>query len=85
MTFDTLRVADARIPVTVVELYLDDCAESFGVAPCTASAAAGGECYNTFSTCQDIANFNNVSKTYRFYQPVSNWPKGEIGYPAIKG
>jgi len=85
MTFDASRQADARIPVTVVELYLDTCAEAFGVAPCTASAAAGGECYNTYATCQDIPNFNNTSKTYRFYQPVSNWPRGQIGFPAING
>jgi len=85
MTFEASRQADARIPVTVVDLYLDDCAEAFGVAPCTASAAAGGECYNTYPQCQDIPNFNNTSKTYRFYQPVSNWPKGQIGFPALKG
>lgn len=85
MTFDTSRIADARIPVTAVELYLDTCAESFGVSPCTASGAAGTECYNTFDTCQDTANFNNTSKTYRFFQPISNWPVGEVGYPCLKG
>lgn len=83
MTFDTERKSDARKPVTTVELLLDTCAESFGVAPCTASGAAGTECYNTFATCQDTANFNNTSKTYRFYEPVSNWPIGETGYPCL--
>lgn len=85
MTYDTSRQADVRVPVTVVELYLDTCAESFGVSPCTASGAAGTECYNTFLTCQDTANFNNTQKTYRFYQPVSNWPIGQIGFPCVKG
>lgn len=83
MTFDTSRIEDARIPVTVVELYLDTCAETFGSAPCTASNTTGKECYNTFATCQDTANFNNTSKTYRFYQPVSNWPIGQTGYPCV--
>jgi len=85
MTYDSSRVMDARIPVSVVELYLDDCAESFGVAPCTASGAAGTECYDTFPSCQDVANFNKVQKTYRFYQPVSNWPVGETGFPCMIG
>jgi len=85
MTYDTTRILDARRPVTVVELYLDTCAESFGVNPCTASGAAGTECYNTFLTCQDTPNYNNTSKTYRFYQPISNWPVGVTGYPCING
>lgn len=85
MTYDTSRVEDARIPVSVLELYLDDCAEVFSVAPCTASGAAGTECYNTFASCQDTPNFNKVQKTYRFYQPVSNWPMGQVGYPCMIG
>lgn len=85
MTYDSSRILDARVPVTVVELYLDTCAEAYGVSPCTASLSAGNECYNTYLTCQDTPNYNNVSKTYRFYQPVSNWPIGQTGYPCIDG
>jgi len=85
MTYDTTRILDARVPITVVELYLDTCANTFSIAPCTASGAAGTECYNTFLTCQDTPNYANVSKTYRFYQPVSNWPIGQTGYPCLKG
>ena len=70
MTYDTTRILDARIPVTVVELFLDTCANTFSIPPCTASGSAGTECYNTFLTCQDTPNYINVSKTYRFYQPV---------------
>lgn len=83
MTYDLARKDDARIPVVVVELYLDTCSNVFGSAPCTASGAAGSECYNTFSTCQDTPNFLKGEKTYRFYQPVTNWPIGENGYPAL--
>ena len=83
MTYDLSRKADARVPVTAVELYLDDCAEAFGASPCTASGNPGTECYNTFATCQDFANFNKSFKTYRFYEPVSNWPIGETGYPCL--
>ena len=84
MTYSTSRKADARIPVTVVELYLDTCANVYGSAPCTASGAVGSECYNTFGTCQDTANFVKGEKTYRFYQAVSNWPKGIVGYECLK-
>jgi len=52
---------------------------------CTATSGAGGECYNTFATCQDTPNYTKTLKTYRLYQPVSNWPIGQAGYPAIKG
>lgn len=83
MTYDTSRIDDLRIPETVVELYLDDCAEEFSVSPCTASGSI--KCYNTYESCQDKPNFNQVSKTYRLYQPVSNWPIGETGYPCIIG
>jgi hypothetical protein len=85
MTYDTTRILDARVPVTVVELFLDTCANTFSIPPCTASGPAGTECYNTFLTCQDTPNYNNISKTYRFYQPVGNWPIGQTGYPCIKG
>jgi len=85
MTYDTKRIEDGRIPVTVVELDLDTCAEVYGVAPCTASGSAGSECYNTYKTCQDVANYNKTTKTYRFYQPISSWPIGQVGYPCIKG
>lgn len=52
---------------------------------CTAAGASGEECYNTFATCQDDTNYTKHLRTYRFYQPVSNWPKGYNGYPAIEG
>jgi len=66
MTYDTSRIDDKRIPVTVCELTLDFCANTYGVAPCTASGAVGTECYNTYETCQDIPNYIKTTKTYRF-------------------
>lgn len=85
MTYDTSRIDDSRQPITVLELYLDDCANTYGSTPCTAALAAGSECFNTYNTCQDTANYDKTSKTYRFYQPVNNWPVGELGYPCIDG
>ncbi len=55
----------------VVELEVDSCANTFSVSPCTASAPAGEECFNTFGTCQDTPNFNRITKTFRFGENLS--------------
>ena len=49
------------------------------------TGTVGIECYNTYKTCEDIPNYTKHFKNYRFYQPVSNWPIGETGYPCLKG
>lgn len=46
-----------REPVQIVEILQPICANVYGSAPCTATSAAGGECFNTRFTCQDPANF----------------------------
>lgn len=53
----TDETTSGREPVTIVRIDQPLCGNAFGVAPCTASAAAGGECFNTYSTCQDTANY----------------------------
>ena len=58
MSFETEKSKLGKIPVTVVEVDLDKCVNTYGVLPCTASAAAGGECFNTRATCQDAANYD---------------------------
>lgn len=47
-----------RRPVMTCTLVLDKCANTFGSTPCNASAATGGECFNTFETCQDRDNYD---------------------------
>lgn len=74
------REAFARIAVTVVELDLDRCSNTFGVLPCTAS---GTPCYNTFSTCQDKANYARATKTYRFISEGATIPPGETLRPYL--
>lgn len=55
-----------REPVQILQMSLPRCANTFGVAPCAASAAIGGECFNTRATCQDPENYRatpiNISK-----------------------
>ena len=67
MTFDASLARISRAPVSLVVLTLDRCANVYGVAPCTGSANPGEECYNTFPTCQDKANFDRATVDYKFY------------------
>lgn len=85
MTYDTLRVSVGRRPVTVVELDLDFCANTYGSAPCTAAVGVTGaqKCFNCFATCQDTANFSKTAKTYKFTSESSFLPIGENIYPCI--
>ncbi|MGR8917986.1 MAG: hypothetical protein ACU85V_00085 [Gammaproteobacteria bacterium] len=82
MTFEQRAADYGREPVYVVELDLDFCAETYGVGACTASGAPGSECYNTFGTCQDTANFNKGTRTYRFCSDVRVPPEIDA-YPCI--
>lgn len=56
----------SRTPCTLAVMTLDFCALTYGAGACTASGAAGSECYNTYSTCQDRNNFSLSEKDYRF-------------------
>ncbi len=66
MSYESLKAQLTRTPITLVRLTLDWCARSYGVAPCTASAASGYECYNTYLTCQDKTNFSRTTRVYKF-------------------
>ena len=81
MAYDDQKIKAGRKPVHIVELELDACSLTYGSAPCTASSAAGSECYNTIATCQDTANYTKTTKTYTF----SNIPiVAESAIPCIK-
>jgi hypothetical protein len=77
----------AREPITLVEIDLDYCTNSFGVAPCTAalSATTPKKCYNGFATCKDKANFTKGTKTLTFCEPRATLPKGDgvTYFPAL--
>lgn len=70
-----------RMPFNYVEIDLDFCANTFGIAPCTATGTGDAKCYNTFASCQDTANFTNTVKTYRFCSP--NGGRVPVGLDAI--
>lgn len=66
MTYDGQKVKMGKEPVVIVEIDFNACSLTYGNTPCTASGAAGTECFNSFSTCQDQANFAASTKTVRF-------------------
>lgn len=66
-----------------VEIDIDYCTLTWGVAPCTAtfSEFAVRKCYNTFTTCADKPNYNKGVKTLRFIQDT--YPVKEGNYMPI--
>ena len=84
MTFPTEAKRVGREPLQVVELILDSCANTYGVSPCTAGLAGDEKCFNTFSTCQDQANYNLTTKTYRFVDQAVKTPYGLDALPVIE-
>jgi hypothetical protein len=73
-----------RTIMMVLEVDRDTCLNTYGSAPCTAAAGAGNECYNTYATCQDKANFTRGAKTDKFCS-LSNLVPGETVRPYISG
>lgn len=57
MSFDSKRIEFAREHIYIVELELDYCSNTFGVAPCTASGSGDAKCFNTIETTQDLPNY----------------------------
>lgn len=69
--------------VVVIEVDRDGCANAYGVAPCTAAAGAGNECYYAYATCQDKPHFTRTTVTDRFISEGTAPPVGEAIRPYI--
>jgi len=67
---DEIAAQISKAPLQLVVLTLDKCSLTYGTAPCTGSKAAGSECYNTYPTCQDRANFARTTQDYNF---IDSW------------
>lgn len=80
---DTARALHERRFAYVLGVDADKCSNVYGVAPCTAAGAAGTECYITFQTCQDKANFVRGTKTFSFCSRGMAAPAGELVRPYI--
>lgn len=61
----------ARV-VEFFEIVCPRCANTYGVAPCTASIPTTGDakCFNCLATCQDTDNFVDTTATLRFAKPA---------------
>lgn len=84
MTYAAESSKAGRRPITIVELVLDKCANTYGIPPCTASGPAGSECYNTRGTCQDVPNYSITSKVYRFCDTRAGIPAGFEAIPCLR-
>ncbi|WP_342150228.1 hypothetical protein [Methylorubrum sp. SB2] len=84
--YDTLRVKVGGRPITMVEIDLDFCGLTYGVAPCTAALGTTGsqKCFNTFKTCQAPGAYTKGVKTYRFCSANAFLPIGETIFPYIE-
>lgn len=78
-------MSSSREPVTIVEIDFPYCANTYGVAPCT--AVLGGvnvrKCYNCYKGCQDKPHYVPTVLTQRFTQPRSNLPRGATIFPVV--
>lgn len=76
-----------RQPLTKVEIDIDYCTRTFGIAPCTATLTGQTvrKCYNTWNTCRLTSAYNKGVLTYTFVDPSSSYPKGETYFPCLIG
>lgn len=79
---DAAGAVEAR-PVSVLEIDADACANTYGVAPCTAAAGVGHECYYRYAGCQDKAHFVRAVQTDRFCSRGMAVPAGETIRPYV--
>jgi len=61
MVYATERDKVGRKPFLRVEADFRICANTYGVAPCTATGGTGNECRNGRAGCQDVPNFNGTA------------------------
>jgi len=84
MTYATESAKYGRIPTVFVEMDMDFCALRSGVGACTATETGDDKCYNTYSTCNDTANFDKTTKTYLFSEQNADLPIGLSTIPLLK-
>lgn len=72
--------------IEVVELDQPFCTLEYGSSPCTAVLGTDGteKCRNTFSTCQDTANYNAGTLTLTFVKSQSSIPQDGYYFPSLR-
>lgn len=93
MSFESLAQQNVRRRFTFLEIDLPFCGNIYGVNDgvtsfCAAALGAGQiKCFNTrniTNDCQDPANFNPGTKTYRFIEPQAEIPADLDGFPCLE-
>lgn len=80
MTYLSQARKAGRTPVTIVEIDVYTCENKHGEAPCNAQ---GIPCFNTFSTCQDLENWNRGVKTLRLITKENDVPLTINAIPCV--
>lgn len=76
MSYDTLKAAPGRERIDVVQITLEKCTHTNGIAPCTATSP----CVNSWATCRDKTNYAATDWTVSFCTPASICPDGMIPF-----
>jgi hypothetical protein len=84
MTYATESAKFGRIPTVFVELDMDFCSLRSGIGACMATQTGDAKCYNTYSTCNDTAHFDKITKTYLFSEQNADLPIGLSTIPLLK-
>ena len=86
MSYDDAKKDFVKEKFWVIELDLDACNLVYGTLPCTAAVGVTGaqKCFNTADTCQDRANYDRGTKTYRYCTKRSPVPAGLDAIPSLK-
>jgi len=80
---DAALAAFSKRPCSVLRMEIDRCSNTYGLSPCTASGAVGTECYNTYFTCQDKANYTKSTQVMQFVSRGINAPASEALRPYL--
>lgn len=83
MSYDSEKALYSKEHIYVIEIDLDDCSLTHGVAPCTAIETGDDKCFNTFASCNDIPNYAVATNTYRFCSNRSPHPVGLDAIPSL--
>jgi len=78
---------EGKRSLTYVEVDIDYCANTYGIAPCTAAVGVTGtdKCFNSLNTCQDRVHFINDPVTIRFALDCDYLPTDIPAIPSIGG
>ncbi len=74
MSYDSEKVKYGRERIQIIEIELNYCNNTLGIAPCTASSTGDAKCFNTLETTQDLPNYVDTTKIYSFCTQRSPHP-----------